>query len=346
MTENATDASATEPARRVAERWSADQFHQPALQFARTDMVCVRSSESVAEALTSIRESQTTGRIVYFYVLDEANRLVGVIPTRRLLMSPVSMAVAEVMISPVRTLPASATLFDACKEFTEHRLLAYPIVDDAGQLLGVIDVEVYTDRMSEFARREESDDVFQLIGVRLSSIEQSSLWGGFLLRFPWLLCNIGGGLACAVLTNFQADLIAQAIVLAMFIPVVLALAESVSIQALSLALQESNHSQSGGQCLLRFLREAVIGLLLGATCGLIVGLVAYLWQHQWTVGVVIFAAISFTVMTSSLIGRLIPWMLRLFSRDPQVASGPIVLASADLVTLSSYLAIGRALLLN
>ena len=91
--------------------------------------------------------------------------------------------------------------------------------------------------ISDLARREESDDVFQLIGVRLAEVQQASPLAAFRRRFPWLLCNVGGGLACAILAWQFESVLDTAIVLSLFIPVVLTVAESVSIQTLSLALQ-------------------------------------------------------------------------------------------------------------
>ena len=136
------------------------------------------------------------GRIVYFYVVDREQRLQGVLPIRRVLLNPPETPVAEVMVRNVVALPATATLVDACEQFILHRFLALPIVDDHRRILGVVDVELYTDEISDLARREESDDVFQLIGVRLAEVQQASPLAAFRRRFPWLLCNVAGGLAC------------------------------------------------------------------------------------------------------------------------------------------------------
>jgi magnesium transporter len=117
--------------------------------------------------LEHVRRHPPEGRIVYFYVLDEDQRLRGVVPTRRLLLSPPQTPVADIMVRKVSTVPSTATVFDACEYFILHRLLAFPIVDADNRILGVIDVELYTDEIADLAEQEGRDDVFQLIGVRV-----------------------------------------------------------------------------------------------------------------------------------------------------------------------------------
>src|SRR5690606_8487581 len=121
--------------------------------------------------------------------------------------------------------------------FLLHRLLAFPVVDVEGRLLGIVDVALYTDELADLDRREGNDELFQLIGVHFTESQQSSPVAAFKNRFPWLLANIGGGILAAFLSGvFEAEL-QKVVALALFIPVVLALAESVSIQSVSLALQ-------------------------------------------------------------------------------------------------------------
>ena len=117
-----------------------------------------------------------------------------------------------------------------------HRFLAFPVVDPERRLLGAIDVELYTDELRDLGGGL-SDDLFQLVGVHLAWARQLGPLRAFRSRFPWLMCNITGGIAAAFLGGiFQAE-IEHVVALALFIPVVLALAESVSIQSISLALQ-------------------------------------------------------------------------------------------------------------
>ena len=202
------------------------------------DFLQLSVGQTVGEALASVREQPSVGRIIYFYVVDGEGRLQGVVPTRRLLLNAPEKPIADVMVKQVIAVPAAATVLDACEFFTLHRLLAFPVVDAERHVLGVVDVDLYTEEMTDVERREGADDLFQLIGVQLTEALPSSALAAFRRRFPWLLCNIGGGLLAAFLSGvYQAELSWGGAVLALFVPVVLALAESVTIQSVSLAVQ-------------------------------------------------------------------------------------------------------------
>lgn len=308
-----------------------------ALDHARHDYVQIAADQTLAEALAQIQRQENVGRIVYFYVADGEGRLCGILPTRRLLLNPPQTKVADVMVKNPVALPADATVLDACEFFIQHRFLALPIVDAERNLLGVIDVEIYTQELSDIAAREENEDIFQLIGVRVAQVQQKSLPVVFARRFPWLLCNIGGGLACAFIAGMFEAVLAEVIALALFIPVVLALAESVAIQTLTLTLQ-AHHGLafSWRQILKELAGQAPIGVSLGLASGGLVALVSWIWHGQPGVAGVILLSITAAVTTAAMLGLIVPALLGAFRRDPKVASGPLALALTDMLTLVYY----------
>lgn len=329
----------TVPGRQVAD------INDPVTQHMRTDFARLNVCQTIAEALASIRRTPPDGRIIYFYVVDDENRLQGVVPVRRLLLNPPETPVGEIMVKDVITIPRTATVLDACEFFTFHRLLAFPIVDEEKRMLGIVDVELYTDELSDFERREGNDELFQLIGVHLTDSQQASPWWAFRSRFPWLLANIGGGILAAFISGvFEAEL-QKAVALALFIPVVLALAESVSIQSVSLALQVLRGQKPTFATILRKLRvEVLTGLFLGGACALVVGAVALVWLGEWRVAACLFGGIAGGVTCAAMIGVAIPNILRMMQREPQVAAGPVALASTDMVTLLIYFSLARWLI--
>jgi magnesium transporter len=311
----------------------------------RTDVPRLNVDLTVGEALLAIREKPPENRIIYFYVVDQENRLKGVVPTRRLLLNSPASPLQEIMVKDTITISNSATVLDACEYFILHRLLAFPIVDHDGHLLGVVDVELYTDEISDFDRREGNDELFQLIGIHLDATKQTSSTEAFKSRFPWLLANVAGGLMAAFLTGvFEAEL-QKAVALALFIPVVLALAESVSIQSVSLALRVlSGQKPTIGQLLRKLQLEVLTGLFLGAASGAAVAIVAMLWLGQWRVAACVLGGIATSVTCAAAIGLVMPNVIRLLNREPQVASGPVALACTDMVTLLIYFSLARLLI--
>ena len=229
-------------------------LNDPVTQHMRTDPARIRVDQTVGEAIAASRAMPPEGRIIYFYAVDAEGRLEGVVPTRRLLLSDDATPICDIMVRNVITIPAAATVLDACEFFLLHRLLAFPILYEERQLLGIVDVDLYTDELADLDRREDTDDLFQLIGVHFQESQQGSSLLAFRSRFPWLIANIAGGIVAAFLAGvFQAEL-EQAVSLALFIPVVLALAESVSIQSVSLSLQMLHSRQPTLAGLARALR--------------------------------------------------------------------------------------------
>lgn len=324
---------------------STSHLNDPVTQHMRTDPARVRVDQTVGEAIAASRAAPPEGRIIYFYAVDDQGRLEGVVPTRRLLLSDNATPIRDVMVRKVITIPASASVLEACEFFLLHRLLAFPILDEERRLLGIVDVDLYTDELADLDRREDTDDLFQLIGVHFQESQESSSLLAFRSRFPWLIANIAGGIVAAFLSGiFQAEL-ERAVSLALFIPVVLALAESVSIQSVSLSLQMLHNRQPTLTGLARSLRvESITGILLGAASAIVVAVVAFLWLRDTMLVACLLGGIVGGVACAALIGVAMPNVLRLFNREPQVAAGPVALAATDMATLMIYFSLARWLM--
>jgi magnesium transporter len=302
------------------------------------------TGQTVGEALAWLRAHPPGGRIIYFYVVDESDRLLGVVPTRRLLLSPPEQPLVDIMVRAVIALPAAATVLDACEFFIQHRLLALPVVDADRRILGVVDVELYTSELAALEDAGRRDEIFQLIGVRAAGAPDSPL-AAFRRRFPWLGCNLAAGILAAILSGVFEHELTKVVALAFFIPVVLNLAESVSSQSVSLALQALHGKPPSWQSLIRDLRrEFGTGLLLGLGAGSVIALVALSWLGQGRVALCLIGGITGGVAGAAVLGLALPVMLRILRLDPRVAAGPIALAGADIITILLYFNLARWLL--
>src|SRR5712672_4551402 len=124
-------------------------FDAPVLQHARKDFPLLDADMSVGEALERIRCEGVGERVIYFYAIDEEKRLVGVVPTRRLLTAPLDTAMREVMVRRVVAVPAKATVLDACEFFVLYKFLAFPIVDEQRRVVGIIDANLFAEEILE-----------------------------------------------------------------------------------------------------------------------------------------------------------------------------------------------------
>ena len=326
-------------------RATADHLQERIATFARSDAPTLHRGMTVAEALAAIREHGLGERIVYFYVVDEHERLAGVLPTRRLLTAALDTRLADVMIARVVAIPASATVLEACELFVMHRFLALPVVDDERRLVGVVDATLLSDEVFDVAEREQANELFEMLGFRLAQVRGVSPLAAFRFRFPWLLATIASGAACALLVSVFAATLAQAIVLAFFLTLVLALGESVSIQSMTVTIQ-SLHS---GRPSLRWFagalaREGGTALLLGAACGGVTAAIAAVWQGPGPAPLAIGLAIVGGVLTACLLGLAVPSLLHALRLDLKLAAGPLTLALTDLATIAIYFTTASLLL--
>ncbi len=312
----------------------AIDLHDSVLDHVQTDVVRLHPDQTVTHALEALRTRGASQDVVYVYVVDGDGRLVGVVPTRALLASQPDRPLREIMQEDVVAIPDWATVLVAAEYFVTQRFLAFPVVTAGGALVGQVDVSVFTDEVVGHAKRS-FDDIFQIIGVHAT--QGRTVWLGFRDRFPWLLTNMAGGMLCALLASQYEALLDAAVVLALFVPMVLALSESVSMQSATLTLQGLH---SGGITWALFgpalRREFGVAALLGLASGTVVALVAWAWKGSPVLAIALGGAIAASMVTAALLGLILPTLLHAARRDPKIAAGPIVLATADICALLIY----------
>jgi magnesium transporter len=322
-----------------------NHLNQPVMTVARKDAAVLREAFTVQQALDAIRQQGIGEKIVYFYVVDAAGRLAGVLPTRRLLTAPPESQLSGLVIRNVVAIPHTATVLEACEAFVLHKFLAFPVVDEARKIVGVVDVGLLTEEAFDIAEREQTDALFESIGFRVSQVRAASPWGAFRFRFPWLLATIGSGTLCALLARAYEITLAKSIILTFFFTLVLGLAESVSIQSMTTTIQILRVIQPSRRWyLLRLRHEAGTALLLGAGCGTVVGLIVWLWQDAGRAGFAIGASILMAVGAACFFGMSVPAALHALRLDPKIAAGPVTLALTDIFTLLFYFTLAALLL--
>jgi len=321
-------------------------LRQPVITLARKDVAKLHKDSTVQQALDNIREKNEIGdRIVYFYVVDGNDQLVGVVPTRRLLGSQLEQRISEVMIGSVITIPKHATVLEAYEFFVLHKLLAFPVVDEHKHLLGVVDIGMFADEAFDVANQTSMDRVFETIGFRLLQVRDASPLRAFRFRFPWLIATITSGTVCALLAGLYEMTLAKSLVLAFFLTLVLGLGESVSMQSMTVTIQALRSKVPTLRWYAReFRREAGTALLLGAACGLLVGLIVWTWRENMVAALAIGSSIIATLFAASLFGLSVPSLLHRLKLDLKIAAGPMTLAITDISTLLIYFSLAEALL--
>ena len=323
-------------------------FNDPIARHCRVDQPLLRADMTVEQALGAIRQQGLGERIIYFYAVDEHDRLAGVLPTRRLLTAPPDTTLGELMVKRVIAIPATATVLDACEFFVLYKFFAFPVVDADRHVIGVVDIGLFTAEMLE--ERDENiaaqaDEIFEALGFRLSHLRGASAWRVFRHRFPWLLATIFGGTMCALLAGAFEATIASSVVIAFFLTMVLGLNESVSMQTMTVTIQAlRSQTVTSSWFKVAFLRELRSAVLLGLGCGALVVMIVLLWRKELTAALAIGGSIGLSLVTACLFGVSIPSLLHSLKLDPKIAAGPVTLAVTDFVALAFYFGIASLVL--
>ena len=322
-------------------------FDTPVVDHARKDFPLLRADMTVGEALERIRREGVGERVIYFYAIDEQERLVGVVPTRRLLTASLETPLREIMVPRVVAVPATATILDACEFFVLYKFLAFPIVDERRRVVGIIDANLFAEEILEAGESEDRSrsrgtglvgpEFFEALGFHIEQIRGASPWRIFRFRFPWLLVTVTGGTLSAILAGFFEATLARSIVLAFFLTMVLALNESVSMQSMSVTIHALRSvSVTTHWLATAFRREVSTAILLGIGCGCVVSAIVWFWRNDFAGAFVIGASIALSLVTACALGLAVPSLLHQLKLDLKIAAGPVTLALADFVALVIY----------
>jgi magnesium transporter len=243
------------------------------------------------------------------------------------------------MVPRVIALPAEATVFEACEFFVLYKFLAFPLVDAERRIVGIVDTDIFMESILESEERNEGvrDDFFEALGFHLAQVRGASPWRIFRYRFPWLLVTVAGGTVCAILAGLFEATLARSLIIAFFLIMVLGLNESVSAQSMSVTTQALRSVPVTWHWFkIAFQREIATALLLGLTCGTLVGIIVWIWRADRRSAFVIGGSIALSLVSACVIGLGVPSFLHRLKLDPKIAAGPVTLALADIFALVIY----------
>jgi len=302
--------------------------------------------QTVEEAIRHMRRAHSIDRLSpYLYVVNDQGELIGSVSTRDLLTAAPDTPLHVIAQTKMKVLQVSHTMKEALFMMQKHRLLALPVTDN-GQFIGIIDMQEYFEDKIQLDSSKQKNEIFQTLGVVLEGKEKESTLKKYRERAPWMLCNMIGGIICAIVSHFYEAVLVKAIVLAMFIPLVLSLSEGVSMQAVAQSMYELNKNFLFFRKLGTYLRhEAGFFLITAISFGLIIGCIALFWNRGHLPAMIIGLSIMISILVIAVISVIIPILLHKLQLDPKISSGPIALMISDIVTTIIYLSLATWILL-
>jgi magnesium transporter len=236
-------------------------------------------------------------------------------------------------------IPSFATVLVAAEYFVNHRLLAFPVVEPDGKLVGVVDVNAFTDEVISLAR-QSFDGIYQLLGIHATPA--LSPWVGWTSgQFETIgVSDAVSGLIFAEPAEPRHHAAVRAVLRSGRAGAGRERQHPVDTLTLRLRNGPVQWKQFGRA----LTTELITALFLGIACGCTVGLASWVWKREALVAVVLAGSIAAAMFTACAFGVVLPTLLRLAKADPKIAAGPIVLAMTDLAALLFYFTIaGQAL---
>ncbi|HWP66582.1 MAG TPA: magnesium transporter [Candidatus Limnocylindria bacterium] len=313
----------------------------------------LRPEMRVDEAISYIRRQtrEQVETVYYLYVLDQQQRLLGVVSFRDLLMAPPHRTVRDVMQTDVVTVHEEMDQEAVSALFAEHDFLAVPVVDDDGRMKGIVTI----DDIVDVVREEATEDLQKLGGMTALETPylETPLRDMLRKRGGWLAMLFLGEMFTATAMAYFEHEIARAVVLALFIPLIISSGGNAGSQASTLVVRALSLGELGVRDWWRVAgREILSGLALGAVLGLIGFVRISVWQAafqlygaEWfPLALTVAASLVGVVAWGSLAGSMLPLLLKGLGFDPAVASAPLVATLVDVSGIVIYFATASMIL--
>lgn len=314
--------------------------------------VAVSPEISVEEAISQLRQHAGHIEMIYYaYVLDETQRLVGVVSFRELLAAARMKAVREVMRTDFAFVSEEEDKEAVAQLLAKRRLIALPVLDHQGRMLGIVS----SADLAGVAQQEASEDILKIGGMEALEGPYMDVTFAQMVRkrAGWLAILFLGEMLTATAMGYFSDEISRAVVLALFIPLIISSGGNSGSQATTLVIR----AMALGEIRLRdwwrvIRRELMAGVTLGAILGMIGVTRILLWhalrgtygEHYLVIALTIGCSLVGVVMFGTLAGSMLPFILRSCGLDPASASAPFVATLVDVTGLIIYFSVASVIL--
>jgi len=300
-----------------------------------TNFLSFRMEATVHDAVQIIRQlAPKRYPASYAYVLDEHDRLKGVLNMRDLLLAEPGARLAAIMRTELFTLHCFTDREEAAAELAKRRYFAAPVVDTEGHILGIIKAE----QLIQGVQEEVTEDLQRMFGAGGDERSFSPISYSLKKRLPWLHVNLATAfLAAAVVALFE-DVIAKITVLAVFLPVVAGQGGNAGAQSLAIVMRGLVMREIPRDKVKRLvLKEAWLGTISGAVTGVVTALVAWAWHGNPWLGLVIGMAMIVNLFAAGLSGAAIPVIMKAVGLDPAQCSSIILTTVTDVIGFFAFL---------
>lgn len=269
----------------------------------------------------------------YLYVVDEEKRLVGVVSYKDLILGELEEEIEDVMYRRVVKVDALTDQEIAANIISRYDFITLPVVDTDNRLLGVITV----DDVIDVVLQEANEDIEKLSASGKAIDFKTPPHIAAYRRLPWLILLLFIGLISGGIISRFEDTLQTVVALAFFMPMIAGMTGNTGTQSLAVVVRGLVAEQPVRKGMFKLiLREFWVGIMIGATCAVLILLIAYIWQGNFILGLVVGSSLLLTLIIGTLAGTIIPLILYKLKVDPAVASGPLITTINDILSLLIY----------
>ncbi len=280
------------------------------------------------------KDAEEIETVYYIYIVDEHERLLGVTSLRELLLADPAVPLSDIMETKMITAAPEVDVKVVSEMLSKYNLVALPIVDKEGNLLGIVTVDDVLDIVEE----EATEDIYRLAGtseIKYGKIEDASPIDVVKSRIPWLmLCLLGGLISSLVIGKFEATL-TSVVIIAAFIPVIMGMAGNAGLQVSTTMVR--NIALNSIHNFWRYAaKELLSGLIIALTTGVIIAVAAFFLEGMPMLGLVVGLSMFLAITTSTFLAIFTPVIAHKIGIDPAVTAGPFVTVFNDILGLTIY----------
>ena len=307
-----------------------------------TEMVIVNENWSMAECVKEMRlQAETMSEIYYVYVVDDDERLKGIFPLKKMITNPSVSRIKQVMEQAPVAVKTDTSIEEVAQVIEKYDIVAVPVVDSIGRLVGRITVDDVMDEV-----REQSERDYQLASGISQDIESTdTVFDQTKARLPWLLIGIAGGIASATILGGFENSLARNPVLALFIPLIGGTGGNVGIQSSALVVQGlANGTLDIKNSLQQVFKEAGVAIINSSIISLLVLLYNIFFLDSYAITFAVSLSLLAVVIFASIFGTIVPLTLEKLKIDPALATGPFITITSDIIGVLIYMGISELLL--
>tara|TARA_B110000263_G_scaffold39482_1_gene31144 strand:- start:5277 stop:6629 length:1353 start_codon:yes stop_codon:yes gene_type:complete len=305
------------------------------------ELVKVNENWTILKCLKEMRKQAEKIRNIHtIYVVDDNNKLLGLLSLRKLLVIENSTTITSIINRNIISVKTNKNNEDVANIMNKYDLIVIPVVDENDTLLGRITI----DDILDFVKEEAEKDYQMASGISEDVEANDNIWNITRARLPWLLIGLTGGILGAKIIG-MFDLKNNLFELAFFIPLITAMGGNVGVQSAAIVVQGlANNNFKANNISNKLLKELGVAIFNGLICSTIILLVTLLIGCSMAISITVSISLLSVIIFAALFGTFIPLILEKYKIDPALATGPFITTINDILGLLIYFLIGHKIL--